>query len=68
VTSNVVPNAVLSAISGLQDPATSGLGDGMFGSIFFTTACCFREIHCCTPSIPNCKSFQESWRVKTSQV
>ncbi|KAF8753611.1 hypothetical protein HU200_011580 [Digitaria exilis] len=28
VTSNVVPNAVLSAISGLQDPATSGLADG----------------------------------------
>ncbi|KAF8760579.1 hypothetical protein HU200_010050 [Digitaria exilis] len=27
VTSNVVPNAVLSAISGLQDPATSGLAD-----------------------------------------
>jgi len=24
-----MPNAVLSAISGLQDPATSGLGDGM---------------------------------------
>ena len=22
----------------------------------------------CTPSIPNCKSFQESWRVKASQV
>ena len=21
-----------------------------------------------TPSIPNCKSFQESWKVKTSQV
>lgn len=29
VTSNVVANAVLSAISGLQDPATGGLADGM---------------------------------------
>lgn len=46
VTSNVVPNAVLSAISGLQDPATSGLADGMHRFYFFYYCLLFRETHC----------------------
>ena len=48
VTSNVVRNVVLSAISGLQDPATSGLSNGMhWFYVFSTVCCCLLATHCC---------------------